>query len=86
MFGGETVKAKLSFDESLVNVVLDYFGNDIHLIDTNDGRFTINAEVTGSNVFLGWIFQFGDKAKILEPKSLRDDMKKLNSTVDEMYS
>ena len=85
MFGGETVKAKLSFDESLVSVVLDYFGSDIHLIDTGDGRFSVYADVTGSSVFLGWMFQFGDKAEILEPLSLRDAMKKLLKTNSRIY-
>jgi predicted DNA-binding transcriptional regulator YafY len=85
MFSGEIVKAKLSFDESLVSVVLDYFGSDINLIDTGDGRFTVNAEVSSSNVFLGWICQFGEKAEILEPNSLRDDMNSLIRTINSIY-
>ena len=85
MFSGDTVKAKLSFDESLVSVVLDYFGSDVHLIDAGDGRFHVNVEVTASDVFLGWIFQFGDKAEILEPRNLRDAMNDLMLTVARVY-
>ena len=85
MFSGKIVKAKISFDESLVSVVLDYFGSDVHLIDTGDGRFSVNAEVSESNVFLGWICQFGDKAEIIEPKSLRDSMNTLIGVIGKIY-
>ena len=85
MFSGDIVKAKLSFDESLVSVVLDYFGSDVHLIDTGDGRFTVNADVSGSNVFFGWICQFGDKAEILEPKNFRNSMNNLIKIISSIY-
>jgi predicted DNA-binding transcriptional regulator YafY len=77
MFGGETVSARLAFDEELVSVVLDYFGSDVHLNDIGNGRFAINTEVAISKVFLGWIFQLGDKAEILKPESLRQAMRDL---------
>ena len=85
MFSGDIVKAKLSFDESLVSVVLDYFGSDVHLIDTGDGRFTVNADVSGSNVFFGWICQFGDKAEILEPKSFRNSINNFIKIISSIY-
>ena len=75
MFTGETTVAKISFDESLVSVVLDQFGADTHLIKTDSNKFIINANVSASPVFLGWIFQFGDKVEILKPESLRYAMR-----------
>jgi predicted DNA-binding transcriptional regulator YafY len=80
MYSGETVSAKIAFNESLVNVVLDHFGNDTRLTDIGGNRFEINAEVSNSPVFLGWMFQFGDKAEIIEPESLRTAMRKLIAT------
>jgi len=85
MFSGNTVKAKLSFDESLVSVVLDYFGSDIIMIDSGNGKFTVSVDVTDSNVFLGWMFQFGKLAEILEPVSLRKSMKGLVKTMGDIY-
>ena len=85
MYSGEIIKARLAFDESLVNVVLDHFGSDTHLLEIGSGRFAINVEVSNSPVFLGWIFQLGDKAEILEPESLRTAMREMISTVSSTY-
>jgi predicted DNA-binding transcriptional regulator YafY len=85
MYSGEIVSAKLAFDESLVSVVLDHFGSDTRLTEIGGGRFTISAEVSTSPVFLGWIFQFGRKAEIVEPDSLRSAMRELISTARDTY-
>jgi len=77
MFTGETTAAKIEFDESLVSVVLDQFGTDTQLIKSGDKRFIIRANASASPVFLGWIFQFGDLAEILEPASLREAMREM---------
>ena len=77
MYGGKVVRAKLAFENSFVNVVLDYFGKDTRIIPKDDGYFEISAAITVSPVFLGWIFQFGGKARILSPESLVDAMREL---------
>ena len=77
MFGGEVVRAKLSFDESLVNVVLDHFGQDTLIAPSADGWFDILVEISISPVFLSWMFSFGDYAEIKEPDSLIEAMKEL---------
>jgi predicted DNA-binding transcriptional regulator YafY len=55
MYSGELVKAKLSFDPSLMNVMLDRFGQDAAYIEEPDGWVTVSAEVSSSPVFLGWL-------------------------------
>ena len=77
MFSGELINATLAFDNSLVNVALDYFGKDITLMPKDNGWFEVMVDVSVSPVFLAWIFQFGTKAEIKAPSSLIDAMKKL---------
>jgi predicted DNA-binding transcriptional regulator YafY len=86
MYYGETVKAELAFDNSLAGVVLDHFGGDARLTDTDDGRFTISAEVSQSPVFLAWVFQFGRRASILAPDNLRDAMRVMIAENADMYA
>ena len=80
MYAGETVPARLAFHKSLVSVVLDQFGTETQMTDIDDSRFFINAEVSNSPVFFGWMFQFGEKAVILEPESLRSAMREMLAT------
>ena len=70
MYGGDLVRARLSFDNSLVNVVIDHFGKDVNMAPSGDGRFDISVDVSVSPVFLAWIFQFGERAEIKAPDSL----------------
>lgn len=77
MYDGEVVRARLAFDKSLVNVVLDHFGKDVIILPSSDGWFEISVHVSISPVFLAWMFQFGDCAEIKEPDSLIMAMKEL---------
>lgn len=76
MYGGELFNARLRFDNSLVNAVLDAFGTDI-VMHAHGDFFEINVEVSSSPVFLSWIFQFGSRAEILSPFALRESMSAL---------
>lgn len=85
MYGGEVVSAKLRFDKGLINAVLDRFGSDIRLYECGE-RFEITVEVSESIVFLSWIIQFGDKAEIVSPESLRNSMRDLLGTLSAKYT
>ena len=67
MFRGEEETVKLLFDNSLVNVVIDRFGKDVTLEKADEIHFNIRVNVAVSSTFLAWVFQFGDKVKILSP-------------------
>jgi len=85
MFTGEPMQAKIAFDEHLVSVVIDQFGSNTRMIRIGDNRFVISADVSASPVFLGWIFQFGNQAEILEPESLREAMRRMIATGSAIY-
>jgi len=84
MYGGEVTKAKLRFDQSLINIVLDRFGIDIPLYKVDD-CFEITVDISASPVFLGWMAQFGQKAEIIAPDSLRQAMGELIDQLSEKY-
>lgn len=81
MFSGETETVKLQFDNSLINVVIDRFGKDVVINKQDNGHFTITVDVVATNTFLGWLFMFGDKVKILSPEYLINDMKNMAKKV-----
>jgi predicted DNA-binding transcriptional regulator YafY len=85
MYSGELVRATLSFDPSLVNVVFDRFGRDIHIKEESDGWATVSVDVSASPVFLGWLLQFGSRAKIKTPDNLITAMQSLISDAAKNY-
>ena len=73
MYGGDTVNVKLRFDDSLIGVVVDRFSDKVFIQPHGDGTFTMSAEVMLSPQFFGWLFSFGDKVRIVSPKSAKND-------------
>lgn len=86
MFGGESVKVRLEFAESLVGVVLDRFGKDTFLSQSGrQGYFTFEAEIVVSPQFYGWLFSFGDQAEIRTPQSVRDGFASFLEATGKVY-
>jgi len=85
MFGGEEQEIKLRFDNSLVGVVLDRFGKDIHIKIIDEKCFEIYVKVAVSPSFFGWLFQFYDKVKIIEPQSVAEQFKEKVDTIKRLY-
>ena len=77
MFGGKTVQVKVRFQNDLAGVVLDRFGTDSMLIPDGEQHFTFTAPVVVSPSFLGWLSQFGSRAKIIYPESVAQEHKAL---------
>ncbi len=83
MFSGEAEEVKLRFDNSLINTVLDRFGNEITVIPDGEHHFTLRVKVKAEPPFFAWLFQFGKKAEIAEPIKLREKyMERLNEVID----
>ena len=86
MYGGETVKVKLRFDDSLIGVVIDRFSDKVFIQPHSDGTFTVSTEVMLSPQFYGWVFSFGDKVHITSPKAARDGFCGYLDAVSSRYS
>ena len=85
MFSGDTREVRLRFHRSLVNVVLDRFGNDIILLPDGEEHFIVRVKVKTEQTFLAWLFQFAAKTEILEPAELRERYKRTLEEVTELY-
>ena len=74
MYTGNQEEVTMSFHPALVNVVFDRFGLDVEIQKQNDGWFTITEKITVSPTFFAWVLQFGDKAKILSPSNVKNEL------------
>lgn len=82
MFTGDEQNVKIQFDNQLIGVVIDKFGQDIMIVPKDENTFTINVKVSVSNMFFGWIMGLGEGAKILAPETVvekfKDEIARLN--------
>lgn len=85
MYGGQIENVQIQFDNKLINVVIDRFGERVICHPNSDNTFFINVEVQISPTFWGWLFQFGKDAKILSPSKIADMAKDKLKETSELY-
>lgn len=68
MYGGDPEKVELEFDNSLINVIIDRFGNKVIINKSSENRFRIKVDVEISPTFWGWLFTFGSNARVIGPE------------------
>lgn len=76
MFMGQEEKVTFDVHKSLLDVIYDKFGTDIHLITVDDNTYRFTADVQISPVFMGWCCAFGEKVKIVAPDSVLEQLRK----------
>ena len=85
MFGGEETRVSMEFSNDLVGVVYDKFGIDIPVVKSDDSHFVCHINVAVSPNFLSWIMSFGDKAKVIAPQNVVDELCNLADKIRNLY-
>ena len=75
MYGGQPVDIVIEFDDKLIGVVYDKFGENTKMIRTHEHRCVATVKVQISPTFWGWMFQFGKQMRILSPANLIEEWK-----------
>ncbi|MEM5769871.1 MAG: WYL domain-containing protein, partial [Bacillota bacterium] len=78
-------QVRIRFKDELATAVFDRLGTTVDVSGIRDGWFTVSASVRVSPGFLSWLTVFGDKAEVLYPESLREDMKQLIKSLAGVY-
>lgn len=85
MYSGDEVTMTLRFRRSMVNVVLDRFGQDVMLIPDGDEHFTVALPLVMSPQFFGWLFGLGDEVQLMSPPAAVDAYKAQIAAVSALY-
>lgn len=72
MYDGKLVTTQLRCDNSMMNSIVDRFGENVKIISRDSSTFTIEAEVAESPTFFSWVFTYSDRMQILSPQSMKD--------------
>lgn len=67
MYGGEEADIVLEFNDSLIGVIYDRFGEATPMMRSGEGKCVATVKVQLSPVFWGWLFQFAGEMRILAP-------------------
>lgn len=71
MFGGERSTVTLRVRAALAGVMIDRFGQEVLIVNQNDGWFLMQASVALSPQFYGWLFGFGADIELIAPERAR---------------
>ncbi len=74
-FSSNTIHLKAIFSESEKYRLIEEYGVDCYHV-TEDGKLLLERDFASYDHMRSWIFSFGDKVTILEPRQLWEDRKK----------
>lgn len=86
MYGGTKELVTLEMSHGLINVVIDRFGDSVHIRQSSLDKFRFNAEIQISPTFWGWLFQFGSDAQIISPEWVRNQALIELDSIRKLYS
>lgn len=86
MYGGTETDIVLRMSNQLINVIIDRFGEDVHPKQVSDDSFEVRVKVQISPTFWGWLFQFGDDAKVVYPDWVVAEAKKELRKIEKVYN
>ncbi len=73
MYGGEPVEITIQFDDKLIGVMFDKFGEDTRMKRVDENTCEVSVMVQISPTFWGWLFQFGKQMLIVSPDEVIDE-------------
>lgn len=77
MFDGVETEVTLRCENSLMKVIIDRFGEDVHTWTEDDEHFCVKVKVYVSPTFYGWVFQFAGKIKIIFPDEIAREYREM---------
>lgn len=86
MFGGETTRVRVQFENELLDTMIDRFGKSgAQYAPVDDEHFEITAQVRVSDMFFSWVCGFGKRAKIVYPERIIDEFAAFLDGIKSIY-
>lgn len=73
MYDGQATTVRLLCKNHLMNYVLDRFGDEVKTEWADAEHFIAEVEVSVSQTFFAWVFQFAGAMKLLSPEQVKED-------------
>lgn len=77
MLNGKTCRITLLCESTLMNSIIDRFGEDVPTQIVDENHFGVETTVNLSSNFYGWVFASGGKMKITAPQEAVDGFQRM---------
>lgn len=71
MYNSERCTVELVCDNSVMDAIIDRFGEDVKTYANNMNTFRAEVEIAANHVFYSWVFGFGGRVRIKAPDNVR---------------
>lgn len=85
MFAGDEIRMKIRFQNDLINVVLDRFGQQADIWKVDEESFVLSTKANLSDGLVNWILTWGNQAKVLSPDPLIEKVKEKIEKMSKVY-
>lgn len=85
MFDGEEVYVKLMVHKSIIDPILDRFGENQIVSKIDDEYAYVSVLVKEARTFYSWVASFGPRIKIVEPEATKEGFKKYIASILRSY-
>ena len=82
MYSGQPEDVVLEFQDSLIGVVFDKFGEDTKMMRCGPDKCVATVKVQISPVFWGWLTQFAGQMRVISPEFVREEYKQHIAMLD----
>ncbi len=83
MYRGKTEMVTFMCDESVLSVVIDRFGDRVHIRKDSEEKYSVTVKADISPTFFSWVFMLGNKVKLVSPENVVKEYKKaLKENID----
>ena len=83
MYGGQPEDVVLEFQDGLIGVVFDKFGEDTPMMRVGESKCVATVKVRISPTFWGWLFQFAGEMRVLSPQWVIDGYRQQAKKLEE---
>lgn len=89
MFSGDNQKLRLCCSDSILEEMIDRFGDDCDITKAHidmEETFILETSCVCSEGLVSWLMQFGDKVEVLSPESLKKDIIEKTEAILNVYT
>jgi predicted DNA-binding transcriptional regulator YafY len=79
MYDGPMMDVTLKCQNTMMKVIIDRFGEDVHTKIYDSQYFTASISVSASKTFYGWVFSLDGTVKIIAPKEAVEEYRAMLS-------